>query len=492
MLLEIKNSGLFRQSHGDKRKNAVIFIHGYQGHHEDTWRINSKSEGLIYSLVNDPELKDFDVYSYSYSTSFSFAPYDFKTVSDILYSDIKSDLLGCNIFFVTHSMGGLVAQQYIINRYQNNEVTELKRIKGIAFLGVPFLGSIFGIFALNRQGRCLRIGGKHLQELKSSWEKFVTRGGTRLLSDDLKHEFLRLSVISAKDKVVSTKSSNPFHVDSKEVFTVDETHKSISKGNKNSPTYKHIKNSLLNAIKGDTTSMLLGVNGYDKRIADSVDYIIDWTDYFDITTKPRMLPDPNTWKEKIKPTIQPASDLWVKKWSQKGGEIRIKGKFCLTGGLLIGSQFSRTKGVKLEVEHYSDFWKSSEFEPTFNTTPILSLGNNRDSKKTVVILSVSQNIKNQVDDFLNQEKMQYKEVYNILPGLGAGHNSLKTEREAVSYAKIVKETIDSLQAGGTKEILLFINTPLSLSVIIGHWLTATCPIQTFEFDGLSYQYSCKI
>ncbi|AIC93175.1 alpha/beta fold hydrolase [Shouchella lehensis] len=492
--MKLKKANLFKRIHSEQNKNTVVFIHGYSGDHEDTWRIDKNTPGLIEAVQHDSDLRHFNIYSFGYVTGFTWGHYDFKTIARVLYSQIRAELPTHNIFFVTHSMGGLVAQQYIVDRCLNFETEDLSKVKGVAFLGVPFEGSKLSFLALNKQGKTLKSGNPLLQDLKNNWEKYITRGGVASLPRTLQHEFHRLSVIGVKDQVVIANSSNPFHIDSQNVFEVDETHGSLCKGDYNSPVFKHIKDMLIKASSESQSTMVLGINGYDRRKFEGADYTVDWSEYFDISTKPRLLPDADTWSNKIIPSITPASEYWVSNYSRRGGRIRVQGKFCLTGGLLLGNRFSRTKGVKLEVEHYSEIWDSdasaSSLKISYNTTP----GNEHHSNTAVVILSVSNNIHSQVQTFLeNLEGVDYREVHNLTPGNGPGQESIKSDSEAVSYAKSVKEKIDNLQAQGITEILLFVNAPLSLSIIIGHWLTATCPIQTFEYDGTSsYKYSCKI
>ncbi|MGG6448246.1 alpha/beta fold hydrolase [Pseudobacillus badius] len=485
-------ANLFKRS-SSQNQYAVIFIHGFTGHHEDTWRKDRNSTGLIEAVIHDNELKGFDVYSFAYGTGLSIRQYDFKAVAGLLYSKIQADIPNHNLIFVTHSMGGLAAQQYILDRYEDFDKQNLNKIKGIVFLGVPFEGSKWAKFPFNKQIKSLAKDNPLLLDLKNNWQKYVTRGGMGSLPSDLQHNFHRLSIIGVRDGVVTPDSSNPFHIDAEHVFEVDDTHTSLCKGDEKSPTFKHIKKLLLDIINEDKETMILGINGYDKRTIESADYTIDWSDYFDITSKPRKLPDIDAWERYLIPTIKPSLDMWNERWAHKGGKIRFYGKFCLTGGLLVGSRFSRTKGVKLEVEHYSAIWKGNDSDPSFKATPNYSVGNSDECNTAVVILSVTNNIQNQVKDFLTGlADTQYKQVVNILPPNGTGRESIKNERQAVAYAIKVKETIDSLQSQGIKEILMFINAPLSLAVITGHWLTATCPIQTFEYDGTGYVHSCKI
>lgn len=491
MTVGIKKATLIKRS-PSQNQFAIIFIHGFTGHHEDTWRKDKNSTGLIEAVIHDTELKGFDVYSFGYRTGLFPGQYNFETVAGVLNSEIQDKIPNHNLIFITHSMGGLAAQQYIIDRYDTFDIEKLKKIKGTVFLGVPFEGSKWAILPINKQVQSLGTGNPLLTDLKRSWQKYVTRGGVATLPTELQHEFPKLSIIGVRDKIAPYESSNPFHIDAENVFKVDDTHTSLCKGDERSPTFKHIKRFLLKIVNKHSEAMVVGINGYDKRNFEGADYTIDWTDYFDVSSKPRKLPDTNTWNSELIPSVKPALDLWSEKWAQKGGKIQIVGNFCLTGGLLIGSRFSRTKGVKLEVEHYDEVWKAESLDPLFKPNPINSCGTSSGSKTAVVIISVTQNIESQVKTFLIEKEYSYKQVVNILPPKGVGQRSIENERQAVAYAAKVKDILDHLQSQGIKKIVMFISAPLSLSVIIGHWLTATCPIQTFEYDGTGYALSCQI
>ncbi len=479
---------------GNQNQYAVVFIHGFTGHPIDTWKKDKDSLGLIDAVIHATELMKFDVYSFGYRTGLSLGHYDFQSVARLLYSEIQANIPNQNLIFVTHSMGGLAAQQYILDRYERFDHQNLKKIKGVAFLGVPFEGSKWANFSFirNKQVKSLGKGNPLLVDLERQWHKFVYRGGIESLSKELQHTFPKLAICGARDQVVSKSSSNPFHLDAT-VYEVDDTHTSICKGDENSPSFKHIKNLLLKVANEASGAMILGIQGFDKRGIEGADYSIDWTNYFDINSNPRKLPDTKIWENDLIPSIKPAIDLWNDKWAQKGGKIRIYGKFCLTGGILIGRRFSRTKGVKLEVEHYGELWNADQYDPSFKAIPNYSIGNSNQSTSAVVVLSVTYNIDSAVKKYLSTiEDFHYKTIVNVLPPNGAGKDSIQDAKQATAYAIKVKETIDDLKAQGIEDISLFINAPLSLSVIIGHWLTATCPIQTFEFTGEGYGLSCRL
>lgn len=100
----------------------------------DTWKRDRFTKSLPELIGSDQDIDGFDVYTFGYKTGFTPGQYDFKQIAKILYSDIKAEFSGREIVFVGHSMGGLVIQQYIIDRFKANEEINLKQIKGAVFM----------------------------------------------------------------------------------------------------------------------------------------------------------------------------------------------------------------------------------------------------------------------------------------------------------------------------------------------------------------------
>lgn len=484
-------TGLTKISEFKNASYAIIFIHGFRGNPFSTWR-QKGTQGLIDTISNDEDLSVFDKYTFGYRTGTTIVGSDIRSIANQLNSSISVDVLNRKLVFVAHSMGGLVVMRYILDRYNDFERESLKNISGVVFLGAPIRGSklAFFPFTFNKQVQSMREKSSFLNDIEEEWNKFVYRGGTEKLSKDLQYSFKRLILYGTRDRVVHRASSNPFFIGA-ETYEVDETHANISKSGKESITFKHLKKFLLNIVnEKPVNNMVLAINGYDKQKITNADYTLDWTEYFNVNSSPRVYPKEKDWENKIIPNVAQVVELWEK----QGGntKINIKGKFSLASGLLIGTRFSRTKGVKLCIDHYGEIWETGEIDPRYESSLNYTPGNDANSKVAIVALSVSKNIQSAVCEYLTLEGANYKKMVNIIPSGGPDHSSIKGESEANSYSKEVKEAIDKFTIEGIEEILLFISAPLSLSVIVGHWLTATCPIQTFEFTRNSYIKACRI
>jgi pimeloyl-ACP methyl ester carboxylesterase len=479
------------------RKKVIIFIHGIFGHHEDTWKRDEENIGLPQFIQEDLELQDYDVYSFGYQSNWRISQYNYRSIARLLHSEIQASLPNNDIVFVVHSMGGIIVQQYIIDQIEQGNHFSVKNVKGIIYLSVPFEGSVYGnLFSkFHKQVSGLKKFSKELTSLKEKWIRHVFRKGQENLPANMRFFIPQLLLYGTNDKVVSQQSANPFHIDG-DIFEVDEGHGSICKIDLESTVYKHIKQFLRNQLENVliAKAMVLWVHGWDKQsYAEEADFILDWVEYFNIKSTPRLVPNLETWSANLIPHVEMATKEWSEKWVKQGGKVRIFAKCCLTGGLLIGNYFSRTRGVKLEVQHYSEFWNAENVDPLFKTLIKRIPGTITESSKAVILLSVSKDIYDEAKEYLSlKSDYDYRVMVNIMPFEGPGQNSIKTDAQAASYAVTVKEIADDLKKQGIKEIYMFLNMPFSTAVIVGHRLTAVSPIQTFEYLAPGYVASCRL
>lgn len=477
---------------------SVIFVHGIGGDPHDTWRNDSQSETLIELLGQDPQLGDAEFYSYGYRTGFKPLQYDFMAVADLLYSDILATLSGQDIVFVAHSMGGLVVQQYIVNRYESYDITNLRAIKGAVYLSVPFRGSglaeILPKWFVNRQIRSLRRKNPQLARLEESWNKYVYRGGSKALPETLKYEIPQIALRGERDQIVARASSTPLYLGG-EVVAVDEDHSSICKVDKSSTVYNTIRNFLQNVMGAQsrrTEAMILHIHGYDKQqYGEQPHAELNWTEYFDVYASPRKLPSEANWITMAK-ALEEAADYWAQSRVVTNGYIRIYAKLCLAGGVLIGSRFSRTRGAVIEVAQGEQIWSSLRHDLAYEVTKKRSIGNDLNSTRAIVVLSVTNDIEKTVISHLKQTDVQYKLIINVTPLSGAGQQSIGGAEQAAAYANEVKAAVDELKSQGIEKIDLYLNCPFSVAVFVGHYLTAVGPIQVFDYIHTGYIPACLI
>lgn len=476
-----------------KSKHAVIFVHGLHGDPNNTWRQRKSAKTLPELFSLDKELDIIDVYSFGYPSNL-IVNYDFREVSKILYSEIKAHLAGKDIIFIAHSMGGLVVQQYLIDQCELFHSEAVRQVKGIVYLAVPFSGSskadFFSWFVpFHKQVHSLTTNNPALDKLRENWIKYVYQGGDERLPDAHRVDVSQIAIYGVRDRIVTKNSASPFHIGAT-IIPSDAGHKHICKVDQFSTEYKHIKDFIIENVMSKTKPiqpMVVHIHGWVKQgFPEETHYQLDWVRHFQLSPSIRNLPSPEVWTTEILPEVEFISKEWSEKWSKQGGTVRIYAKLCLTGALLIGSRLSCTKGVKLEVEHYGQIWAADKSDLSYKAIPKTTFGNSVASSRAILILSVTKDIQNEVEQHLNSTQETYKKIVNLLPPNEPGRESIKSSSHALSYAISVKDEIEKLKNEGIKEVFLFLNTPLSVAFFVGHRLTASCPIKTFEFNGTGY------
>lgn len=125
-------------------RKVVIFVHGVLGDSTGTW-INKKSKAFWPGLLsNDPAFADFDVYVYEYPTPFGEPQLSIVQVADRLRNHLATDgVTGYEeLYFLSHSMGGLVSRQYLLG-----ERMIAKKVALMYFLSTPTGGSEIARYA---------------------------------------------------------------------------------------------------------------------------------------------------------------------------------------------------------------------------------------------------------------------------------------------------------------------------------------------------------
>jgi len=160
----------------------IIFAHGLFGSTADTWGDPKKSTFWPEMVKNDNTYKDCDIYLINYRTPyFGGAPNIYETAG-IELAKLKSLKVFDRyqeIFFISHSMGGIVVKSILTQLNHPQELARLRQIKGVVYLGTPAQGSdlarIGTWVSLNPQLRNLEPShlNAYLQELEDRWVQLI-------------------------------------------------------------------------------------------------------------------------------------------------------------------------------------------------------------------------------------------------------------------------------------------------------------------------------
>jgi pimeloyl-ACP methyl ester carboxylesterase len=184
---------------GSTQKQAMVFVHGFSGDAHKTFGM------LPAFLAGDRELEAWDLFCFGYPTSLApditgvwTADPDLTTLAGLLLEFCKNKLKDYQrLALIAHSMGGLIAQQAILNPAVEG------RISHVALFGTPSAGlRKAGLARLfKRQARDMTAGGPFITQLRSSW---ATKFASGL-------PFVFRAVAGVKDEFVPIESSvRPF------------------------------------------------------------------------------------------------------------------------------------------------------------------------------------------------------------------------------------------------------------------------------------------
>ena len=132
-------------------KGDIIFVHGLGGHKWNTWDWQKpkdpkrkKENSWLFRLAHEDDLEGLSTWTFGYDAAKFFlegrsAPrYD---QARLLLGFLKGGDIGQKpLFFITHSLGGLVVKE-MLRVAQTNDDPILTETKGIVFLATPHIGA---------------------------------------------------------------------------------------------------------------------------------------------------------------------------------------------------------------------------------------------------------------------------------------------------------------------------------------------------------------
>jgi pimeloyl-ACP methyl ester carboxylesterase len=211
-------------------RRAVVFVHGFTGNAENTWRAD-ELESFPYLLARDPKFQDYDIFLFQYATSFFFPP-EIKNIVNQFEFALEKHLPGHSIVFIAHSMGGLVCMQYVLRQLERAAVlrvvglltygTPMSGVEWIRYanlvlqltaIKIPLVSTVSKFFTKNRQLENMRAGGQFIDALTSNWVLRVLNGGYPSIPANLRTWLPTRVVTGNDDWVVKESSAKGFYGD---------------------------------------------------------------------------------------------------------------------------------------------------------------------------------------------------------------------------------------------------------------------------------------
>lgn len=151
-------------------KAALVFIHGFGGDSQETWK------NFPRYLADDSRLSGWDIYSLGYEThlrvdvvkSWTADP-DLQEVADKLSTDVRAGAIRDygSLALIAHSMGGLVTQRALLD---SSELRD--KVSHVFLFGTPSGGLMKASLArwLKPQLRDMAYDGDFIRKLRQDWD----------------------------------------------------------------------------------------------------------------------------------------------------------------------------------------------------------------------------------------------------------------------------------------------------------------------------------
>lgn len=174
-----------------KRKGAdkiVIFAHGILGDARGTFTNDTTHAYWPQLLADDPEMSSFDVLAINYDAGIT-SGMSIEQIATVVRTTMTDQRIFDDyneIYFVCHSMGGLVVKRFLIDLWQARSPALEQQVSGVIFISTPAKGAN----AANYLEMLTRLGGvarplvdlrsydvnTYLQILENQWKDYFDKG----------------------------------------------------------------------------------------------------------------------------------------------------------------------------------------------------------------------------------------------------------------------------------------------------------------------------
>jgi pimeloyl-ACP methyl ester carboxylesterase len=151
---------------------VIVFVHGVIGNSIETWTNATTKAYWPLMMANDDAFSNSDIFVFGYTTKEFGISLSINELAEQMRRTLEAKGIDkySELIFLSHSMGGLITQEYILkNRDQASKV------KMLYFLGTPFEGSalanLAGWTSKNPQFRAMRVmeSDSSLADLQRDW-----------------------------------------------------------------------------------------------------------------------------------------------------------------------------------------------------------------------------------------------------------------------------------------------------------------------------------
>lgn len=168
-------------------QKLIVFVHGFTGDPFATWT-NQSGVSWADLIKDDEQLRDFTVWVHHYDTPLLERTSTIEETATRFLRRLKDERTFDKfqeIYFIAHSMGGLVVKRALADLNRETEIDRLRKIKAVLFLSTPSQGTslaqLASLLSLNPQVRDIEPANlnSYLQSIENQWQNLMRDRGNR-------------------------------------------------------------------------------------------------------------------------------------------------------------------------------------------------------------------------------------------------------------------------------------------------------------------------
>jgi pimeloyl-ACP methyl ester carboxylesterase len=165
----------------------IVFVHGFTGDPLATWT-NESGASWADLIKQDEQLRDFTVWVHHYDTPFLERTLTIEETGTRFLRQLKDEGVFDKfqeIYFIAHSMGGLVVKRALVDLNRESQADKLGKVKSALFLSTPAQGTSLAqsaaLLSLNPQLRDMEPANlnSYLQSIENQWQNLMRDRGNR-------------------------------------------------------------------------------------------------------------------------------------------------------------------------------------------------------------------------------------------------------------------------------------------------------------------------
>lgn len=170
------------------REKVIVFFHGVFGDPSTTWT-NRSGVSWPDLLQRDWAFEQFDVLRTSYDSPLLARTSGIEEVATRILRQLEDRGVFRHykeIYFITHSMGGLVAKRILVDLHRPRQEEKLRRVKAVLYISTPAQGAnlaeLGSWLSINPQLRDMRPAdlNSFLQSLENQWQNLMRDRGSQV------------------------------------------------------------------------------------------------------------------------------------------------------------------------------------------------------------------------------------------------------------------------------------------------------------------------